>query len=349
MQLPQMIPPNMDLFHSARLKLTAFYFAVLVVLCLLLTFGVHAFTNHELNRSDDARLGAVHQLFQRYTDLTNNGYGPGTQYFVNAQQHQADVTRRHLNEDYLLVDLVLLAVGAAVSYWYAGWTLRPIEEAHKQQKRFTSDASHELRTPLASMQLENEVFLRQKHFSEEEARGLISSNLEEVGRLQRLATNLLSLNKYEHGTISHTPVVIGDVVADAIARAKRSREAKKIRFTPDIVAAKVDIDRESITELLTILLDNAVKYGPKDGAVEIIGHMRDEAYALTVRDHGPGIADADLPHIFERMYRGDKARSSKVAGHGIGLSLAQQIAEANEATLTAKNAPGGGAEFTVTF
>ncbi len=339
----------MDLFHSARLKLTAFYFAVLVVLCLLLTFGVHSFTNHELNRGDNARLGAVHRLFKRYTDLNGNGYGPGAQYFASAQQQQADVTRRHLNEDYLLMDLLLLAVGAAVSYWYAGWTLKPIEGAHEQQKRFTSDASHELRTPLASIQLENEVFLRQKHFSESEARVLIASNLEEVGRLQRLATNLLALNTYEHGAVSHTPVVIGDVVKDAITRVQRGHEAKRVTFVQDIVAAKVDVNRESIVELLAILLDNAVKYGPKDGTVEVTGLMQATAYILTVRDHGPGIADADLLHVFERMYRGDKARSSKVAGHGIGLSLAQQIAKANEATLTAANAPGGGAEFTLTF
>jgi signal transduction histidine kinase len=191
--------------------------------------------------------------------------------------------------------------------------------------------------------------LRQKHFSETEARALITSNLEEVGRLQRLATNLLALNTYEHGNVSHAPVVIGDVVKDAIIRVQRGREAKKVTFVQDIVAAQVDINRESITELLTILLDNAIKYGPKDGAVEITGLMQEETYVLTVRDHGLGIADADLSHIFERMYRGDKARSSKVPGHGIGLSLAQQIARANEATLTAGNAPGGGAEFTLTF
>jgi len=349
MNLPQLISPDVDLFHSARLKLTAFYFAVLVVLCLLLTFGVHAFTNHELNRSDDARLGAVHQLFERYTDLDNDGYGPGTKYFVNAQQRQADVTRRHLNEDYLLVDLGLLAVGAAVSYWYAGWTLKPIEEAHEQQKRFASDASHELRTPLASMQLENEVFLRQKDFSKDEARALITSNLEEVGRLQRLATNLLALSSYEHGDVSHKQTVVGDIVTDAVLRARQSREAKKLNFVQDIVAARVDVNRDSIAELLAILFDNAAKYGPKNGTVEITGSMQDDTYVLTVRDHGPGIAEADLPHIFERMYRGDKARSSKVAGHGIGLSLAQQIAKANEVTLTAENAPGGGAVFTLVF
>ena len=88
-------------------------------------------------------------------------------------------------------------------------------------------------------------------------------------------------------------------------------------------------------ELIAILLDNAVKYGPKDGKVEIVGLFKDDTYSLIVRDYGPGITDEDLPHIFDRMYRGDKARSSKVGGHGIGLSLAKQIVHANDAALEA--------------
>lgn len=343
-----------NLFHSARLKLTTFYFAILVVFCLLLTFGVRSFTQYELDRGDDAQRGAAHQIFQQYSqeyspnDDTAPSAGPfGDRYFARAQNTQADVTRRNLNRDFVALDLVLLAVGAIASYWYAGRTLKPIEEVHEQQKRFTSDASHELRTPLASMKLENEVFLRQKEFTENDARELIASNLEEVNRLEKLATNLLSLNQYEHGDMSHEPVVVGEMVGAALEQVTRSKNTRKITFVQDIVGATVDVNRDSLVELLTILLDNAVKYGPKDGTVEIVGHMQDETYVITVRDHGPGISDEDLPHIFERMYRGDKARSSKVSGHGIGLSLAQQIAAANDATLSAANAPDGGAVFTL--
>jgi len=344
-----------DLFESARLKLTGFYFAVLVVFCLALTVGVRMVTSYELDRGGTAERGAVHQLFQRYYTenddtpaLTYPG-DPGDQYFMNTQAAQDNVTRSHLNRDFLMLDLVLLAAGAVMSYWYAGRTLAPIEEAHEQQKRFTADASHELRTPLASMRLENEVFLRQKNFTEQAAREQLASNLEEVGRLEKLAGNLLALNRYEQTATAHAPVVITDVVHEAVDRAKQSKDAKKITFAIDLVPAKVDINRESVVELLTILLDNAVKYGPKDGKVEISGLLQDESYVVTVRDHGPGITAVDLPHIFERMYRGDKARSSKVAGHGIGLSLAKQIAEANEATLAAGNARGGGAVFTLTL
>jgi signal transduction histidine kinase len=199
------------------------------------------------------------------------------------------------------------------------------------------------------MRLENEVFLRQKAFTEAEARDLIASNLEEVARLEKLATNLLALNQYEQVAVDHAPTVVGELVAEATARVQRNPAATGVTFKQDITPARVDVNRESLVELLAILLDNAVKYGPKKGKVEVTGRMQGEHYEVRVRDHGPGIAENDLPHIFERMYRGDKARSAKVSGHGIGLSLARQIAEANEATLEATNAAGGGAEFVLTL
>jgi signal transduction histidine kinase len=340
-----------NIFQSARLKLTAFYFASLVVFCLLLTFGVRAFTEHELSRGDNARRSAIQQLFRQYDDQlpgTTDFLPPGDRYFTRTQQNQSNVTRQNLNRDFIILDLSLLALGALLSYWYAGRTLRPIEEAHEQQRRFTSDASHELRTPLTSMKLENEVFLRRKEFSEADARELIGSNLEEVNRLEKLATNLLALHSFEEGKVSHEPTLVEAMVDDAIQQAKKQKSARKVAFSKNLQAAKVDVNRESITQLLSILLENAVKYGG-GGPVDITGTMHDERYALTVRDHGPGIAEEDMPHIFERMYRGDKARSSKVSGHGIGLSLAKQIADANESELTARNAEEGGAEFTLTI
>lgn len=340
----------MNLFHSARLKLTGFYFAVLVIFCLLLTFGVRAFTDHELQQGDTARSGAVYKIFDRLYDPDLMSQPPPTdRYFANTEHRQSDVIRRRLNQEFLWMDLGLLAVGAVLSYWYAGRTLRPIEEAHEQQKRFTADASHELRTPLASMKLENEVFLRQKHFGEQDARELIASNLEEVERLERLATNLLALNHYGHGVLAAQAVPVIELVEEACKRVRREVVARDLRFETQLAPATLQADRESLTELLTILFDNAAKYGPKNGSVEIAGRQQGSNYVLTVRDHGLGIASEDLPYIFERMYRGDKARSSKISGHGIGLSLAQQIAAANGATLTAGNHPEGGAVFTLTI
>lgn len=336
----------MNLFHSARLKITFFYFVILLLFCLILTIGIRSFANYEFNRSNDAQRRSVHNLVVRL-------YEPGLKppptdrVFANAQDHQSALTDANLTRDVLLVDVVALVLGAWLSYWYAGYTLKPIEEAHEEQKRFTSDASHELRTPLASMQLENEVFLRQKHFSEGEARDQLVSNLEEVARLERLATNLLALNHYESTRLDRKPVDVVAAANSAIDRSKHTAAAKHVRLDNTLPPGTVMADPESVTELIAILLDNAIKYGPKNDTVSLEGDISNEGYILRVRDHGKGIADEDLPHIFERLYRGDKARSSKISGHGIGLSLAQQIAQANDVRLEVANHAEGGAVFSI--
>lgn len=308
--------------------------------------------NRELDRGDTARQGAVHQWFEEYnTQLPDSDYfgTPSDQFFSRTQQRQSDRTRQNLTRDFILLDVTLLVIGALVSYWYAGRTLRPIEEIHEQQKRFTADASHELRTPLASMKLENEIFLRQKSFTDTDARELISSNLEEVDRLEKLAVSLLALSNYEEVATTHEPVVIDGIVEKAVTQIKKSKAARKIKFVTSVESARVDVNKESLIQLIGILLDNAVKYGGNGGRIEVTGEMAGDGYKLTVRDHGPGIAEEDLSYIFDRMYRGDKARSSKISGHGIGLSLAAQIAKSNDAELGVHNADGGGAAFTLTL
>ena len=115
----------------------------------------------------------------------------------NSVQHaQNELARQQLDREFIWINIGAFVLGGLFSYWFAGRTLHPIEEAHKAQARFASDASHELRTPLTNMKVENEVFLRQKQFSENEARELIGSNLEEVERLENLSTSLLDLTRY---------------------------------------------------------------------------------------------------------------------------------------------------------
>ncbi len=105
-------------------------------------------------------------------------------------------------------------------------------------------------------------------------------------------------------------------------------DAKGVTFARHITPKLVAGNAESLVQLLVIILDNAVKYGPAKGTVFLDGTTIDGHYALSIRDQGPGIAAADLPHIFERLYRGDKARTGGSGGYGLGLSLAQEIARA---------------------
>ncbi|HLZ14579.1 MAG TPA: ATP-binding protein [Candidatus Saccharimonadales bacterium] len=334
------------MFKSARVKLTLFYLAVLVAFSLTLTISFRMLFEREYVHSNAVERGEVRQLFI-------NGYstffGRPASYsdFNNVQDDQTSLVRQHLNNELFAINLLALGVGGVLAYWFAGRTLRPIEEAHQAQARFATDASHELRTPLTNLKLENEVFLRQKHFSEADARDLITSNLEEVQRLEGLSANLLALTQYGNASLKLAPVVTKPLVEAALKYCHKTASARGVQLVNQAAEAQVLGHAESLEQLLAILLENAIKYGPENGTVTIGGRTDDGHYLLWVQDEGPGIAAHDLPHIFDRLYRGDKARSSKVGGYGLGLSLAKAIAAANNAEIRAENIPSGGASFIV--
>lgn len=337
------------MFHSARLKLTGFYLAILLCFSLMLTIGVRELAWHEYKNSSDAQRNAVRILERNAFGVPEEFIVPSKPLndFTNLQQDEDSLVSQHLNRDLAILNLGALVIGGLLSYWYAGRTLRPIFEAHDAQKRFAADASHELRTPLANMQLENEVFLRQKSFTENEARELIASNLEEVQRLESLAGNLLSLTQYENAALTLTAVPINGLIKDVLAHNARILKSKKVQIEQTLTEANVLGHQESLERLVAIVIDNAIKYGPENGKIFLKGSKTNGRYILRIQDEGPGIAASDLPHIFDRLYRGDKARTTKADGYGLGLALAKQIAIANQASITAGNTKPHGAVFTI--
>lgn len=328
-----------SMFESARFKLTVFYLAVILVLSLTLTIATRSLAQYEYERSNVAQRGAF-----RGVVLDLYGLPRLSDDVFRFQTQQEKEVRAKLDLYLELINLGALVFGGLASYWFAGRTLRPIERAHEAQRRFASDASHELRTPLTVIRAENEVFLRQKSFSEAEAREQIKSNLEEVDRLERLASNLLALTSYEADNLELKRVRIRDIVNDATYQAERL--CPGIAIKQDVAGSMIIGHRESLAQLLSIILENACKYG-NEKPVDIAGKVVDGKYQLSIRDRGAGISDEDMPHIFERLYRGDKARSQTISGHGLGLALAKQIALANRSNIIASNHPDGGAVFTV--
>lgn len=333
---------RLNMFKSARLKLTFFYLGIIVLFNLLVTMSVRVYAEHEFLRANTEQRSEVRQWVVHFFERRS---GRPEVAIENIQDSQAQTVRQHLNDGLLIINLCALALGGIMSYWFAGRTLRPIQEAHEAQARFTADASHELRTPLANMRLENEVFLRQKQFSEDEAREQISSNLEEVQRLERLSSNLLALHQYGQIALAQSPITVRSVVDGAVNPLQATAAAKKMKIDLRVEGATILGHRDSLVQLLDILLDNALKYGVRGGRVAVRGYKKGTQYVLQVKDKGPGIAASDLPYIFDRLYRGDKARSAKVSGYGLGLALAKEIAEANNAAIVARNNPDGGACF----
>lgn len=333
------------MFRSARLKLTVFYLAAIIFMSLTLTLGTRWVAEQAYKHASNAEQPGIRALIRREVGLPLPE--PTLGRFENQQQHHVV---SQLNEYVLYINAVAIVIGGMISYWYAGRTLKPIEEAHAAQARFASDASHELRTPLTSMRTENEVFLRQPSANSSEAREQIMSNLEEVQRLEQLAANLLALADFEEGKpLATAKLSAKDVAAQAEEAIKKLHPAATKRLEIKIQDGSFVGNFDSLAQVLIIFLDNAAKYSPKNTAIKLVGKVSGNNYRFDVIDNGPGIDPEDIPHIFERLYRGDKSRASRVPGHGLGLSLAKEIARANNAGLAVANRKQGGAKFTLSL
>lgn len=336
------------MFKSARLKLTLFYLATLLAFSLTLTTGIRMFAEYEMNRAYMAQRGEFQELADSGLDLL---IANPERIFRKSQDYHANQARQNLNEDLVLLNVATLILGGLVSYWFAGRTLKPIAQAHEAQTRFVADASHELRTPLANIRAENEVFLRQKSFTAKDTRELVTSNLEEVQRLEHLSRDLLALTQYGQADLPKGRITVDGLVDDAMSQIKKIMEARSVAVERQLQPAQLHGNQESLARLLVILLDNAVKYGPAAATIYIAGARHGSQYVITIRDEGKGIAVKDLPHIFDRLYRGDPARATTTTGYGLGLALAREIVQANQGSIRAYNAPlgknGGGAVFSV--
>ena len=227
-----------------------------------------------------------------------------------------------------------------------------LEAAFKKITQFTADASHELRTPVAVMRTRAELSLR-KARSADEYREVIAEVLTELEKTSALIEQLMFLARADSGseTLHFNPTNVAEVLREACHQGSALAEAKQVAFQEQISGDSVWIqgDASSLRRLFLILIDNAVKYTPANGQVEVSLH-RNNGYAVAeVRDTGIGIAEADLPNVFERFYRADKARSRESGGVGLGLSIGRWITEVHAGSIEVHSSPGRGSSFQIKF
>lgn len=226
-----------------------------------------------------------------------------------------------------------------------------LEKSFKQIKQFTADASHELKTPLTILRGEMEIALRSKGDTEY-MREVLASSLEEIDRMSYIVRNLLDLAKMdiEKGATAQERVSLDRVVAERQEQLKRRALDSGIQL--DIIENKplvIKGDLVRISQLVFNLIDNAIKYTPGGGRVELA--LRDEGgkAVFRVRDTGVGISREDLPYIFDRFYRVDKVRTRDVHGAGLGLSICREIALAHGGSIEVESEPGAGSTFIVSL
>lgn len=227
--------------------------------------------------------------------------------------------------------------------------LARLDETFRRQRQFTADASHELRTPLTAIKGQVEVTLsRQRSLAAYQE--VLQTVNEEVDRLIRLVGSLLTLARADAGQIplALESVDLGALVRDVVEQVRPLAAERTVELSvASGPAVTLQADEDLLLQLLLNLLDNALKYTPASGSVTVAWKTKGGQAELSVHDTGPGIASEHLPHVFERFYRVDKARSRSEGGVGLGLSICKWIAEAHGGTISIASESGQGTACTV--
>jgi two-component system sensor histidine kinase MprB len=212
--------------------------------------------------------------------------------------------------------------------------LAALEESTRAQRQLVADASHELRTPLTSLRTNIEVLAGDRVLPKEDRERLLSDVVEQIEEMTSLISELIELARTEQQIAEPEEVRLDLVAADALERARRNQPG--VAFSAELEPSVVRGVPTTLERAIGNLLDNAAKWSPPGGHVEV-GVREGE---VVVRDHGPGIAEEDLPYVFDRFYR---ARSDRgLPGSGLGLAIVRQVAEAHGGDVVAERAEGGG-------
>jgi signal transduction histidine kinase len=317
------------MFSAARLRLTLWYLAVLGTIVVLLSLALYEVLLR-LQQAEALALGRVvrHGVIQLFARDER----------VLAWQIGA-------------IDLGMLILAALGAYVLAGRTLRPIQEAMERQERFAVAASHELRTPLTVLQGTLEVALLRDR-TPAEYKEILSKAATEAARMGTLVGDLLALARIQSDReiLARAPLDLRVLAREAAERveplAARKGQTLEIELDGPLPTCG---DQLKLRQALTNLLDNAITYTPKGGAIRLSARAARGRAVIAVRDTGPGIEAQHLPHLFEPFYRVDAVRGDGSGHAGLGLALAAWIVQAHGGHLAVESRMGVGTVFTLTL
>lgn len=322
-----------DAFQKARLKLTLWY--VLISILLLLIFSLaaiqaekKAFAKIEQALGDPIQRPNLTALLERSLKGYEQDFRQGLFFF----------------------DMILLLAAFVLSYFLSGSTLKPIQTMLKEQEEFSADASHELRTPLATINMEIEALKRTEKSLPQYFKNVLDSIQQEVGRMSALVEGLLTLVREDDYQKTAKSFDFSQSIENILKQVTVIAEKKKIQITFDGPKKLIILGvEEKLKQIILIFLDNAIKYTPWAGKIHLSLKQDKGKIFFSVEDSGFGITPEDLPHIFERFYRGKTSAQNKTKGVGLGLSIAKKISANMGGKLSAESSPGKGSKFTLEF
>lgn len=317
------IASDRKIFFRIRRKLTAVY--IVVIACILLGYNTLSYLDL---RHDIAEAKFYQKTKSELTEV------PG---------HAATIPL--LIQKIIIEDAIILALAAWISYLFAGYTLKPVQRSLVLQKNFTGNASHELRTPLAIIKSDAEVLLRNASPSKESVEMTLHSIVEEVDRMTVMTNDLLLLARSEgQPSVEQKTINLGEQIGSVVAKMSSLAVKKGVALHYDVPEHTfvVQGDPAALFRVFLNLIQNAVTYTSNGGAVTVAIHKDMHCAVVVVRDTGKGIPSKDLPHIFERFYKGESSE-----GSGLGLPIVKEIVDAHHGRISVKSEEGKGVEVSV--
>ena len=315
-----------DLFKWARVKLTATY--VIIIVIILAVFSVILYANLAEHLRHD---------LDKHTEYTVS----------NSEENPVEDAIERLETSIITADIVVLLVTGALSYWLAGYTLKPIRKALDAQTRFSAEASHELRTPLAVMRTGTEVLLRGNHNLPGEAKQVLETNLEEINLMSAMTEQLLELSRGKNVRPEKLDRLnLTKVVQETIGKLNKLAAKKEIKLSSEnFVDAFVNGKKDDLERMLKNIIVNSITYTPNNGSIVVSVFNKRGFAEISVIDTGIGIAEKDMPHIFEAFYKADQSRVpvDNQPGAGLGLAIVKQIVEQHHGTIEIKSLLNKGA------
>jgi two-component system sensor histidine kinase CiaH len=336
------------MFQAARLKLTAWYITMLMLISIIFSVVIFNIVSHQIEgliRMQNERIRHFQEAMLNGENLPpppkNSPPLLSTQDLYN-QEEQLFITL-------IIVNGIILIIAGGAAYFLAGRTLRPIKVMIDEQNQFISHASHQLRTPIAAMRIDIEGGLLEKHITDNRAREIANSNLEELGSLQALTNNLLQLAQLPHNISKNykEKVSLTECIESACKKVTVLAKKKQISISSNVEEVLIRGDESSLREAFVTLLENAIKYSPEKTKVSIISKKDKNSIKVMVTDQGIGIAESDLPHIFNRFYRASQAYPQE--GFGLGLSIAKRIIQTHNGSIVVISTENKGTTFTISL
>lgn len=290
---------------------------------MLFSLAIYRFLSTEIDRF--SKMQQI-RFERRIQGMMWQNYSPQDHFLDFSDPELVVETKTRIVWILLMVNGWILIVAGGMAYVLAGKTLRPIQDMVDDQLRFVSDASHELRTPLTAMKISMEVGLRDKTLTLDEAKKIIKENINDVDRLKKLSDALLSLAMFENkGTLDLSSISLSKVAKNSVEKFGLLAKAKGMKLAISTKTTRIKAEETSATELVNILIDNAIKYGSENSTISVKVFKTNNFGVLRIKNAGNPLSKVEQRMVFERFYRSDKSRSQP--GNGLGLAIAKKIVE----------------------